>query len=155
MQATGRDLSKINCHYCNKFGLSKNDCADFKAARQQNQRCRRRQHKQRGGHQPHQPKPRGQQQLRGEGKMWCSSTRPPPTTTLIAAPGRQTGSTAMSPSPKSVLRVFLGSEARGIFLCEMIPTRSLASHSRRERSSLQLSPPKPQWRRRRGASHSA
>ena len=28
--------------------------------------------KQRGGHQPHQPKPGGQQQQRGGGKMWCS-----------------------------------------------------------------------------------
>ena len=36
MQATGRDLSKINCHYCNKFGHYKNDCADFKAAHHQN-----------------------------------------------------------------------------------------------------------------------
>ena len=26
MQATGRDLSKINCYYCNKFGHFKNDC---------------------------------------------------------------------------------------------------------------------------------
>ena len=33
MQATGRDLSKINCHYCKKFGHYKND--DFKAAHQQ------------------------------------------------------------------------------------------------------------------------
>ena len=43
MQATGRDLSKINWHYCNKFGRYKNDCADFKAAHQQNGRRRRRQ----------------------------------------------------------------------------------------------------------------
>ena len=35
MQATGRDLSKINCYYCNKFGHYKNAYADFKAAHQQ------------------------------------------------------------------------------------------------------------------------
>ena len=64
MQATGRDLSKINCHYCNKFGYYKNDCADFKAAHQQNGRRKRRQHKQRGLHQPDQPKPSGQHQQR-------------------------------------------------------------------------------------------
>ena len=64
MQATGRDLSKINCHYCNKFGYYKNDCADFKAAHQQNGRRKRRQHKQRGRHQPDQPKPSGQHQQR-------------------------------------------------------------------------------------------
>ena len=40
MQVTGRDLSKINCYYCNKFGHYKNDCADFKAAHHQNRRCR-------------------------------------------------------------------------------------------------------------------
>ena len=72
MQATGRDLSKINCYYCNKFGHYKNDCADFKAAHHQNRRRRQRPHKQRGGHQPDQPKPGGQQQQRGGGQMWCS-----------------------------------------------------------------------------------
>ena len=36
MQATGRDLSKIHCYYCNKFGHYKNDCADFKAVHHQN-----------------------------------------------------------------------------------------------------------------------
>ena len=36
VQATGRDLSKISCCYCNKFGHYKNDCADFKAAHHQN-----------------------------------------------------------------------------------------------------------------------
>ena len=36
MQATGRDLNNINCHYCNKFGHYKNDCTDFKTFRQQN-----------------------------------------------------------------------------------------------------------------------
>ena len=69
MQATGRDLSKINCYYCNKFGHYKNDCADFKASHHQNRRRRQRHHKQRGGHQPDQPKPDGQQQQRGGGQM--------------------------------------------------------------------------------------
>ena len=32
MQATRRDLRKINCYYCNKFDHYKNDCADSKAA---------------------------------------------------------------------------------------------------------------------------
>ena len=73
MQATRRDLSKIKCHYCNKFGHYKNDCADFKAAHHQNRRRRQRHHKQRGGHQPDQPKPGRQQQQRGRGKMWCSN----------------------------------------------------------------------------------
>ena len=72
MQATRRDLSKINCYYCNKFGHYKNDCADFKAVHHQNRRRRQRHHKQRGGHQPDQPKPGGQQQQRGGGPMWCS-----------------------------------------------------------------------------------
>ena len=36
MQATGRDPSKTNCHYCNKFSNYKNDCTDFKASRHQN-----------------------------------------------------------------------------------------------------------------------
>ena len=72
MQATGRDLSKINCYYCNKFGHYKDDYADFKAANHQNRRCRQRHHKQRGGHQPDQLKPSGQQQQRGGGQMWCS-----------------------------------------------------------------------------------
>ena len=75
MQATGRDLSNINCYYCKKFGRYKNVCADFDVVRQQNQRRTRKQHKQRGGHQPHQPKPRGQQQQRGGGKNWCSYRR--------------------------------------------------------------------------------
>ena len=72
MQATGRNLSKINCYYCNKFGHHKNDCADFKAAHHQNRRCRQRHHKQRSGHQPDQPKPGVQQQQRGGGRIWCS-----------------------------------------------------------------------------------
>ena len=36
MQAKGRDLSKINCYYCNKFDHYKNDCADFRATHQHN-----------------------------------------------------------------------------------------------------------------------
>ena len=60
MQATWRDLSKINCYYCNKFGHYKNVCADFKTAHHQNRRRRQRHHKQRGGHQPYHPKPGGQ-----------------------------------------------------------------------------------------------
>ena len=72
MRATGQNLSKINCYYCNKFGYYKNDCADFKAAHQQNGRRRQRKHKRRGGHQPDQPKAGGQHQQRGEGKMWFS-----------------------------------------------------------------------------------
>ena len=44
MQATGRDLSKTNCHDCNKFGHYKNHCADFKAAHHQNRRRRQWQH---------------------------------------------------------------------------------------------------------------
>ena len=71
------------------------------------------------------------------------TTRPPPTEMPIVVPGRQTGPTATLTSPKSVLRVFLGSAACGIFLCETTPTRSAASHPRQERSSLQRSPPKP------------
>ena len=72
MQATGRDLSKINCHYYNKFGHYKNKCADFKADHYRNQRRRQRQHKQQGGHQPDKPKPDGQRQQRGGGQMWRS-----------------------------------------------------------------------------------
>ena len=51
MQAIKRDLNDAKYHYCNKFGHYTNDCAEFKAVRQQNQRRRQRQHKQRGGHQ--------------------------------------------------------------------------------------------------------
>ena len=58
------------------------------------------------------------------------------------------GLNGMPTSPKSVLREFLGSAARGISLCEMTPTRSPAYHSWRERSSLRPSPPKLEWRRR-------
>ena len=71
MKATGRDLSKINCYYCNTFSHYKNDCANFKAVHYPNRRHRQRHHKQRGGHQPDQPKPGGQQQQRGGGQMWC------------------------------------------------------------------------------------
>ena len=68
----GVAMSKINCHYSNKFDHYKNDCADFKAAHQQNGRRRQWQHKQGGGHQPDQPKVGGQHQQRGGGQMWCS-----------------------------------------------------------------------------------
>ena len=37
MQALGTDFSNINCHFYNKFGHYKNDCAEFKAVHQQNQ----------------------------------------------------------------------------------------------------------------------
>ena len=93
---------------------------------------------------------------RGErGKCGAHITRPSSTTTPIAAPRRQTGSTATPTSPKSVLRAFLGSAVRGTSLYEMTPTRSPESHSWRERSSLRLSPPKLERRRRRGPGHSA
>ena len=79
---------------------------------------------------------------RGEGdKYGAHTTRLSPTVTPIATPGRQTSSSAIPTSPKSVLRVFLGSAARRIFLCETIPTRSPASHFWRERFSLRPSPP--------------
>ena len=55
----------------------------------------------------------------------------------------------MPTSLKSVLRVFLGSTARGIFLCETTPTKTPASYSWRERFSLQPSPPKLKKRTRR------
>ena len=93
---------------------------------------------------------------RGEGaKCGAKITRPQLTTTPIAAPRRQTGSTVAPTSPKSVLRASLGSEVYGTSLCEMTPTRSPASPSWRERSSLRLSPSKLEWRRRRGPGHSA
>ena len=72
MQATGLDLSKINCYYCSTFSYYKNDCADFKAGHHQNRRCRQRHHKQRGEHEQDQSKPGGQQQQREGGQMWCS-----------------------------------------------------------------------------------
>ena len=72
MQATGRDLSKIDYYYCNKFGHYKNDCADVKTAYHQNRRRRQLQSKQRGGHQPNQPKAGGQYQQKGGGQIWCS-----------------------------------------------------------------------------------
>ena len=40
IQATGRDLSNINCHYYDKFDHYKNDCVDIKAVGEQNQRRR-------------------------------------------------------------------------------------------------------------------
>ena len=116
MQATGRDLRKTNCHYCNKFGHYKYDWVDFKAAHHQNRRRKQRHNKQRGGHQPDQPKPGGQQRQRGGGKCGGHTIRPPPTATPIAAPGRKTGPTATPTLPKSTLRVSLGFAARGISL---------------------------------------
>ena len=103
MQATGQDLSKIDCHYCNKFGHYKNECADFKAAHHQNRRRRQRQPKQRGGHQPDKPKPGGQHQQRGGGLMWCSYHN---TTTQRRRLPRQAGKRAQRqrpfrPSPSS------------------------------------------------------
>ena len=75
------------------------------------------------------------------GKCGAHTTRPPSTAKSNAAPGRQTDPTAAFTSPKSVLRVFLASVARGIFLCEMTSTKSPAFHFRRERSSIQPIPP--------------
>ena len=87
------------------------------------------------------------------GKYGAHTTRPQPTATAIAAPDQQTGSTVTSTLPNSVLRVFLGSAARGVFLCKTTLTRIPALHSRRERSSREPSPPKPKWRRRRRPDH--
>ena len=67
MQATERDSSNIHCPYCNKFSHYKNDYADFKAVRQQNQRRSQRKHKQRGGHWSHQPQPGGAAAAEGGG----------------------------------------------------------------------------------------
>ena len=139
VQMTERDFSNINCHYCNTFGHYENEFADFMAVRQQNQRRRQRQYKQRCGHQP---QPRGSSSRGEEGKCGAITTRPPPTARLFAAPGQQVGLTATLTSPKSVLREFLESEAFGIFLCKTTPMRSPAPHSRREKPSLQPSPPK-------------
>ena len=116
IQATGRDLSRINCHYCNKVGNYKIDCDDFKADHQQNG------HTDNGGTSSEAiisriSRSRADSNNRGEGgKCGAHITRPSPTTTPIAAPRRQTGSTAKPTSPKSVLRAFLGSAARGISL---------------------------------------
>ena len=152
MQATGRDLSKINCYFCNKFDHYKDECADFKAAHHQNRRRRQRHHKQRGGHQPDQPKPGGQQQQRGGGQMWCSYHK---TTTHNDADCHATPENGLNGNAHfALLRAFLGSAVRWTSLCEMTATRSPASHSSRERSSLRLSPPKLEWRRR-GPGHSA
>ena len=112
MQATGRDLSKINCHNCKKCGHT-NDCADFEAAHHQNQRRR---HGTTSSEADISQISRSQvdSSRREEGrKGGARITRPPPTTTPIAAPRRQLGSTATPTSPKSVLRAFLGSAARG------------------------------------------
>ena len=138
MQATERDLSKINCYYCNNFGHYKNDCTDFKAAHDQNRRRRQRHHKQRGGHQPEQPKPGGQRQQRGGGKIWCSYHK---TTTHNDADCRATPANGLNGNAHfAVFRAFLGSAVRGTSLCEMTPTRIPASHCWRGVYSLRLSP---------------
>ena len=36
VQAVKRDLSNINCHYCNKFGCYMNNCAGSKVVHRQN-----------------------------------------------------------------------------------------------------------------------
>ena len=89
MQATGWNLSDINCHYDNKFGHYKKNCTDFKAAHQQNQRRRQRQHKQRGGHQPHQPTPGGSSSGGNGGKCGAHTTRSSPTATCRAKPANR------------------------------------------------------------------
>ena len=96
MKATGRDLSNINFHYYNKFGHYKNNCADFKAVHQQNSPRRRRQHKQRGGHQPHQPKP-GEAEAQGKGtNMVLIPQNHHPQRCLLP---RQAGKQAQRPRP--------------------------------------------------------
>ena len=76
MQATGRDLSKINCLTTTSSATIRTTAPTSRQsiAKIGDADRRRRQllHKQRGGHQPDQPKPGGQQQQRGEGQMWCS-----------------------------------------------------------------------------------
>ena len=44
-KAIGQDLINTNPLYWNKFGYSKNDCADLQAGSQEKQRRRQRQHK--------------------------------------------------------------------------------------------------------------
>ena len=154
MQATGLDLSNTNYPYCNTFSHYTNDCANFKAVRQQDQRRRKRQHNQLDRHQPHHPKPRGAAAAEGRGKHGANTTRPLPTATPIAPPGWQTSPAATPTLPKSVLRLFLGSVVRGVFLCVMTPTRSPASHSWQERFSLQPSTLKPKWTRKMGPGYS-
>ena len=124
MRAMGWDLSTTKLPYCNTFGLYKKDCVDLKTVRQQDQRRKPRQHKKRGGHQPHQPKPGGKQQQKGGRQMGCSYHK---TTTHSDAECRarpENLAQQQRPSSKPVLRVFLGSAARGIFLCKTTPTRS-------------------------------
>ena len=83
----------------------------------------------------------GSSSSRGEeGKCGAYTIRSPPTATPIAAPSRQTGPTATPTSPKSALRVSLGSRAREISLGEMTLTRIPAPHSWRERSQPATKP---------------
>ena len=150
MQTAGRDLSTTSCHYCNEFGYYKNDCAGFKAVRQQNQRRHNcstssetdisRISRSRGG----------QQQQKGGRQMWCSYNKLTTHSNVdcrARSANRPNGNVHFTRvRPPSVL---------GIFLCTTTPTRSPVIHSRREGSSLQLRPPKPKWRRRRGPGYSA
>ena len=97
---------------------------------------------------------RGGSTSRGEwGKCGSHTIRRPVTATPIATPGRKTDSAATPSSPKSVLRVFMGSEARGISLCKITPTRNPAPPSRQEGFSLRPSLPKPEWKSRREPGH--
>ena len=155
MHATGRDYSKRNCYYCNKFGILR---TTVPASRQPSIKIGDADNSTTSSEADisRTSRSRADSSRRGEGdKCGAHITRPPPTTTQIAAPRQQTDPTATHSSPKSILRVFLGSAVRGTSLCEMTPMRSPASHSWRERSSLRLSPPKLVWRRRRGPGHSA
>ena len=155
MQATGRDLSKINCYYCNKFAIIRTTAP---TSRQLITRIGDADNGTTSSEADINRISRSQadSSSRGKGgKCGAHITRPPPTTTPIAAPRRQMGSTATPTSTKSVLRAFLVYAVRGTSLCEMTPARSPASHSSREGSSLRLSLPKLEWKRKRGPSHSA
>ena len=103
MQATGWDLSKINCYYSissaitrttspisrqpiTRIGDADNGTTSSEADINRIGRSR------------------ADSSSRGEGgKCDAHITRPPPTTTPVAAPRQQTGSTATPTSPKSVL----------------------------------------------------
>ena len=118
MQATGRDLSKINCYYSTATssaiirttaptsrqpitGIGDADNGTTSSEADINRISRS----------------RADSSSKGEGgKCGAHTIRPPPAATPIAAPGRQTGPTATSTSPKFALRVSLRSAARGISL---------------------------------------